>query len=190
MNTPAKLVLLTVAGASAFYGAAQWSGQGAFGASAEEAEVVGAVTRPPTRAIEPSAAPVPGPAAAISASAAASTAPRRIPSVGGAAFATLSWLPPPAPPPPAPPPAAAAAPAPPPRPVAPPLPFTFVGMAERGADRPQAYLAKGDALLVVAVGDVIDNNTYRVDAMATTGVVLTYLPLNKQQTVNVPGGPP
>jgi hypothetical protein len=70
------------------------------------------------------------------------------------------------------------------------LPFTFVGMVERGADRPQAYLAKGDALLVVAVGDVIDNNTYRVDALATTGVVLTYLPLNKQQTVNVPGGPP
>jgi hypothetical protein len=63
-------------------------------------------------------------------------------------------------------------------------------MVERGADRPQAYLAKGDALLVVAVGDVIDNNTYRVDALAATGVVLTYLPLNKQQTVNVPGGSP
>jgi hypothetical protein len=61
---------------------------------------------------------------------------------------------------------------------------------ERGTDRPQAYLAKGDALLVVAVGDVIDNNTYRVDALATSGVVLTYLPLNKQQTVNVPGGTP
>jgi hypothetical protein len=189
MNTPAKLILLTVAGASAFYGAAQWSRQSAFGASVEEAEVVGAVTRQPTRAIEPGTPPAPGSAVAISTPATSSIAPRRILSSGGAAFATLSWLPPPAPPPPAPPPPLAA-PAPPPRPVAPPLPFTFVGMVERGADRPQAYLAKGDALLVVAVGDVIDNNTYRVDALATTGVVLTYLPLNKQQTVNVPGGPP
>jgi hypothetical protein len=70
------------------------------------------------------------------------------------------------------------------------LPFVFVGMVERGADRPQAYLAKGEVLLVVSVGDFIENHTYRVDALAATGVVLTYLPLDKQQTVNVPGGTP
>jgi hypothetical protein len=187
MNTPSKFLLLTVAGASAFYGAAQWSRQGAFGAPAEEAEVVGAVTRPQPKAIEPAAPAAPVAAVTPSSPASSATHDRRIPSAGGAAFATLSWLPPAAPPPPPPPPVA---PPPPPKPVAPPLPFSFVGMVERGADRPQAYLAKGDALLVVAVGDVIDNNTYRVDALAATGVVLTYLPLNKQQTVNVPGGSP
>jgi hypothetical protein len=104
---------------------------------------------------------------------------------GGTAFAPLSWLPPPPPPRPAPPPAP---PPPPPRPVAPPLPFVFVGMAERGADRPQAYLAKGEVLLVVAVGDFIENRTYRVDALSASGVLLTYLPLDKQQMVNAPGG--
>jgi hypothetical protein len=61
-------------------------------------------------------------------------------------------------------------------------------MAERGADRPQAYLAKGEVLLVVAVGDFIENRTYRVDALSASGVLLTYLPLDKQQMVNAPGG--
>jgi hypothetical protein len=61
-------------------------------------------------------------------------------------------------------------------------------MAERGADRPQAYLAKGEVLLVVAVGDLIENRTYRVDALSPSGVLLTYLPLDKQQMVNAPGG--
>jgi len=74
--------------------------------------------------------------------------------------------------------------------VAPPLPFTFVGMVERGTLAPQAYLAKGETLLIVGVGDVIDNKTYRVDALLPTAVTLTYLPLAKQQTLNAPGTGP
>jgi hypothetical protein len=59
-------------------------------------------------------------------------------------------------------------------------------MAERGADRPQAYLAKGNTLLVVSAGELIDGGRYRVDALSPTGVSLTYLPLNKQQTLSIP----
>ncbi|MFZ2652040.1 MAG: hypothetical protein WA210_18235, partial [Burkholderiaceae bacterium] len=68
------------------------------------------------------------------------------------------------------------------------LPFTFIGMVERGADKPRAYLSKGDALLIVAAGEVIENSTYRVESLSSSGVVLTYLPLGTRQTVNVPGG--
>jgi hypothetical protein len=67
------------------------------------------------------------------------------------------------------------------------MPYTFVGMVERGADRPQAFLSRGDTLLVVGVGDVIEN-TYRVDSLSAKAVVLTYLPIGKQQTIQVPGG--
>jgi hypothetical protein len=110
--------------------------------------------------------------------------PRAIANPGGDPFATLDWQPPPAPPPPAPPPAPA------PRlPVAtaPALPFGFVGMVEEGLGRPQAFLSKGDALLVVSKGDVIDNGTYRVESVSPKGIVLTYVPLAQQQTLNVPG---
>jgi len=110
---------------------------------------------------------------------------RTIPGTEGDAFAKLNWQPPP---PPAPPAAPAPPPVAPPPPAAPPLPFAFVGMVERGAGKPQAFLAKGEALLVVAAGDVIENNTYRVDSLSPSSVVLTYLPLGKQQTINVAGG--
>jgi hypothetical protein len=188
MKTASQTLLLLVAGAGAFYAAADWSRQGAFDATSAAPEVVAATARPPADGAASAAASTTASAAAASAAdASASASSRRVPSAGGTAFAPLSWLPEPPPPPPA---AAPAPPPPAPRPVAPPLPFVFVGMVERGADRPQAYLAKGEVLLVVSVGDFIENHTYRVDALAATGVVLTYLPLDKQQTVNVPGGTP
>ncbi len=90
------------------------------------------------------------------------------------------------PPPPAPPPAVAVAP-PPPAPTAPPLPFSFVGLLEKGAAKPAAFIAKGDALLVVSAGDVIDG-TYRVESLSESAIVLTYLPLNQQQSLAVAGG--
>jgi hypothetical protein len=68
------------------------------------------------------------------------------------------------------------------------MPFSFVGMLERGAAKPAAFLAKGDALLVVSAGDVLDNNTYRVDILNANEIVMTYLPMNIQQTLRVPGG--
>jgi hypothetical protein len=212
MQKLAQVLIVLVAGAGAFVAAANWSRQRSPGDAGDSGEVVAVAARPSaaasavatpapsastsastsTSAAAPTAQPASGPAGAAPAVAAAasavagaaSAAGRRVPSTSSVlAFSPLNWTPPP-PPPPAP--VAPVAPPPPPAPVAPPLPFSFVGMVERGADRPQAYLAKGDVLLVVAVGDVIDNNNYRVDALSPTGVVLTYLPLRKQQTVNIP----
>lgn len=111
---------------------------------------------------------------------------RMDPESRGNAFANLSWLPPPPkvvavppPPPPKPPP-----------PTAPPLPFTFVGLMEKGAARPQAFLSRGDALLVVAAGDTIDNNTYRIETLSAQKIVITYLPMNIQQSLNILGTTP
>lgn len=68
------------------------------------------------------------------------------------------------------------------------MPFTFVGLLEKGAGKPQAFLAKGDALLVVAAGDLLENRSYRIDSLTPQEVVMTYLPLNIRQTINVSGG--
>lgn len=107
---------------------------------------------------------------------------RVVPQSNGDAFAKLSWV--------APAPVVHAAPPPPPAPVvpvAPALPFTFVGLMEQGTTQPQAFLSKGNSLLVVAAGDVIDNNTYRVDSLSTQQIVITYLPLNTPQTLTILG---
>jgi hypothetical protein len=61
-------------------------------------------------------------------------------------------------------------------------------MLERGAAKPAAFLAKGEALLVVSAGDLLDNSTYRVDILNANEIVMTYLPMNIQQTLRVPGG--
>jgi hypothetical protein len=107
-----------------------------------------------------------------------------IPGTTGQPFATLSWVAPP-PPPPKP---VVVAPAPPAPPVAPPLPFAFVGMVEKGTPRPQAFLSKGDALLVVSLGDTIDDGAYRVDAMNASQIVFTHLPTNTKQIITLSGG--
>lgn len=105
---------------------------------------------------------------------------------GGEAFATLSWLPPPplvrVTPPAAPPPV--------PVPVAPPLPFAFVGLMEKGGIHPQAFISRGESLLIVAAGDLLENNSYRVEAITAQQVVMTYLPLNTRQTLNISGSQP
>jgi hypothetical protein len=104
--------------------------------------------------------------------------------VGDAAdtFRSRSWVPPPPPPPPP----APVVQAPPPAPTAPPLPFRLVGMLEDRSDQPTAFLAKGDALHVVRVGDQIDD-TYRVESLSPTQVVMTYLPLKQRQVLTVAG---
>ena len=113
---------------------------------------------------------------------------RAIPRSDGQAFTVARRAPPPAaaPQPPS------APPAPPPVPVvrAPPLPFTFAGMVEKGAGEPRAFLTRGDALLVVARGDRIENNTYQVESLSSTSIVLTHLPTNTQQTIPLSGGTP
>jgi hypothetical protein len=98
-------------------------------------------------------------------------------------FVGASFVPPPPPavvPPPPPPP---------PAPKAPPLPFAFVGLLEQGAGKPAAFLARGDALLVVSVGDIIESD-YRVESLSPTDVVLIYLPLDERQRLSVTGAKP
>jgi hypothetical protein len=74
-----------------------------------------------------------------------------------------------------------AAEAPPPPPAPPPLPFKYLGqLAEAG--RTLVFLAAGDRNLVVGTGDVIDG-LYRIDAIGTDALMLTYLPMNVQQTL-------
>lgn len=69
---------------------------------------------------------------------------------------------------------------PPPPPSAPPLAFTFLGrMVDRG--EVTIFLSKGGRQHTVKVNDVLDD-TYRVDKITATDAVLTYLPLNIQQT--------
>jgi hypothetical protein len=60
-------------------------------------------------------------------------------------------------------------------------------MLEQKTDRPTAFLAKGDALHVVGVGDVVDS-TYRIESLSPTQIVVTYLPLNQRQSLSVDGG--
>jgi len=70
---------------------------------------------------------------------------------------------------------------PPPPPTPPPLPFRYMGQLAE-ADRKTVFLAAGDRNLVVGIGDVIDD-LYRVDEIGTDALMLTYLPMNAQQTL-------
>ena len=94
-------------------------------------------------------------------------------------FTVSSWLPPP---PPVEVPAAPVRAAP---PVAPPVPFTYVGELDAKAAKPQVFLSNGDQLLIVSPGDEIDSQ-YRVESVSESDVVLTYLPLHERQVVSIP----
>ena len=185
---PLRLLFIACAGISTFYVSAQLSRSHRTAGD----DVVEVVARPsalgskaaPSPSIVAVSAPAPAPTADAAASGTIVDRTKTIPRTKGTPFASLSWLPPPPPPPP---PAPPPPPPPKPQPVTPPLPFSFVGLLESGAARPQAFLAKGDALLVVGAGDMLDNNTYRVDALNANEVVMTHLPTNVQQTLNVSG---
>jgi len=174
-----QVALLLAAGCASFYLAARW--RVAPRDSADDAvEVVEALAAAP-RPVTDAAPAVPDPER----DATLDPPPRDrvVPNSSGDAFVAKSWLPPvvlapPPPPPPAPKPMA---------PTAPPLPFAFVGMLEAGTAKPQAFLSKGDALLVVAAGDTLDNNTYRVDSLSSQQIVMTYLPMNLKQTLPAMG---
>jgi hypothetical protein len=94
-------------------------------------------------------------------------------------FASKSWYVPPPPPPPPPPPK----PVPPPPPTAPPLPFTYLGRFVE-AGKPVIFLVRGDRVLTVKVGDVVEGN-YRVEGIVGSTLSLTYLPLNIKQTLDI-----
>lgn len=73
-------------------------------------------------------------------------------------------------------------PLPPPRPQAPPLPFTYMGkIVEDG--KATVFLVQGDRNLIVREGETVQGS-YRVDAIAEQAMTLTYLPLDKQQTLS------
>jgi hypothetical protein len=91
-------------------------------------------------------------------------------------FNSHSWTPPP---PPAP------KPPPPPPPTAPPLPFTYIGKKLEGGTW-EVYLARGDQTVIVHAQSIIDG-TYRVESIRPPQLVLTYLPLNQQQTLTIGG---
>jgi hypothetical protein len=87
-------------------------------------------------------------------------------------FPSRDWQPPP------PPPAPAAAPEP---PRAPPLPFAYFGqMAEEG--KAVAFLSRGNVNYPVRQGETLEGS-YRVDEIRRDAIVLTYLPLQQQQTL-------
>ena len=87
---------------------------------------------------------------------------------------------PPAPPPPKP--VVAAAPAPVVA-VAPPLPYRFAGRVRKGTEE-EFLVSKGELIIPVRPGDVLDG-TYRVVAAKADGIDLVYLPLNTSERVAV-----
>lgn len=74
---------------------------------------------------------------------------------------------------------------PPPPPQAPPLPFSYIGRLSEERDT-SVFLAMGERNLVVKPGDVIDN-TYKVEEVSDSAVVLTYLPLSQRQSLRIGG---
>jgi hypothetical protein len=90
------------------------------------------------------------------------------------AFAGHSWY---VPPPPAP-----VVRREPPRPVAPPLPFEFMGQYVEDGGKPVYYLVRGDKVYDVHVGDTIEN-TYRVESGDADKLTFNYLPLDERQAL-------
>lgn len=88
-------------------------------------------------------------------------------------FATRTWTPPPSPPPPAP----AAS------PVAPPLPFTFVGKKLED-DTWEVYLARGEQAYIAREGQVLESH-WRVDKIAPPSLSFVYVPLGQVQSLSI-----
>jgi len=107
------------------------------------------------------------------------------PTAAAALFATHSWYVAPPPPPPV---AMVTEPVAPPKPVAPPLPFTYMGSYAPSGAKPVFFLTQGDRVYDVHIGDTLDN-TYTVDAFTNGALVFTYKPLNQQQQLMTGGAP-
>ena len=101
----------------------------------------------------------------------------RVPPASGGVdvFAAKSWARPAA--------ARAAVSLPPPLPVAPPLPFQFVGQIH-GREGPTILLARGEESLSVKAGEAIDGE-YRLESITDEVLTFVYLPLNERQTLGL-----
>jgi hypothetical protein len=102
-------------------------------------------------------------------------APRKIEDDGAEVFRVVA--------PPAPAQVAQAAPA---RATAPPLPWRYVGRMEEGGQAVVLLASQGKDITVKR-GEIIDK-TYRVDEIGPRGIVVTFLPLQQQQTIPVGDG--
>jgi len=89
------------------------------------------------------------------------------------AFQPRSWQPP------APPPKSAPA----ANPVAPPLPFAYLGRIEE-AGATTVYLRRGDDVVLAQPHKAIDS-TYRLDEISADRLVFTYVPLQQQQVLSL-----
>lgn len=85
-------------------------------------------------------------------------------------FGVKSWLRPPPPPPP-------------PKPVAPPLPFQYLGKLSDG-EQTRIFLKHDDKHLVASSGDVI-MGVYRVDEIGAGRMTFVYQPLNEKQQLAI-----
>jgi hypothetical protein len=101
-------------------------------------------------------------------------------------FAARSWYtpPPPTPPPPPAPKLTTAEEAARNTPVAPPLPFAYMGSYTPDGSAPVFFLTQGDRVYNVRVGDTL-NDTYSVDSFINGQLVMTYKPLKIQQQLTV-----
>lgn len=70
-----------------------------------------------------------------------------------------------------------------PAPMAPAVPFTYIGKRLEGAIW-QVFLARADQTFVVSAGSTIDG-LYRIDAVAPPTLSLTYLPLGQAQSMSI-----
>ena len=69
-----------------------------------------------------------------------------------------------------------------PVPVAPPLPFQYVGRIQ-GREGPTILLSRGAESFSVKAGEPIDND-YRLESVAGDALTIVYLPLNQRQTLS------
>lgn len=85
--------------------------------------------------------------------------------------------------------ASALPPAPPPAPPqAPPIQLRFLGSMLNPEGKRLVYLARGDAAILVGVGDRLDEG-YAVESITADSVVLVYPPLNTRAAVPIPPAP-
>jgi hypothetical protein len=69
-------------------------------------------------------------------------------------------------------------------PVAPPLPFAYMGTYASDGSEPVFFLTQADRVYSVKVGDTL-NDTYSIDSLTNGQLVMTYKPLKIQQQLSV-----
>lgn len=100
---------------------------------------------------------------------------RRLGAMRADLFPAQSWRPPPPPPP-------KQVILPPPVPVAPPLPFQYLGRWKDGG-KDVIFLAQGNRLLQAQVGDVLAG--WHLDQASDSALTFTWTPLDMQQTLRI-----